>query len=145
MERASRLEGCLGPILVQLPPHWHANPDRLDSFLRKTSREFRWAIEFRDRDWLRPEIFDLLRRHGTALCIHDLLERHPKEVTADWIYLRFHGAPQGGSYSHQYLTSQARRIRGWLRHGLDVFAYFNNDAAGHAVADALDLRRCVEA
>lgn len=145
VERASRLRHCLGPILVQLPPHWHADPDRLDSFLGHTRREFfRWAIEFRDSDWLQPEIFALLREHGAALCIHDLLEKHPREVTADWVYLRFHGGPRGGNYSHQYLTSQARQIRGWLRSGLDVFAYFNNDAAGHAVANALDLKRYVE-
>lgn len=143
LERASRLEDCLGPILVQLPPRWRANPERLDHFLRKTSREFRWAIEFRDRDWLRPEIFALLRKHGAALCIHDLLENHPRHVTANWVYLRFHGTRDSGNYSHQFLTGQARRIRGWLGKGLDVFAYFNNDAGGHAVTNARDLKRYV--
>jgi uncharacterized protein YecE (DUF72 family) len=141
LERASRLQDCLGPILVQLPPRWHANPQRLDHFLGETSREFRWAIEFRDRDWLKPEIFALLHKHGAALCIHDLLENHPGQVTADWVYLRFHGSRDGGSYSHQFLTGQARRIRGWLGRGLDVFAYFNNDAGGHAVTNARDLKR----
>jgi uncharacterized protein YecE (DUF72 family) len=64
-------------------------------------------------------------------------------VTTDWVYLRFHGTGGGGSYSHQFLTGQARRIRGWLGKGLDVFAYFNNDAGGHAVTNARDLKRYV--
>ncbi|MDY6825422.1 MAG: hypothetical protein SWH68_16740 [Thermodesulfobacteriota bacterium] len=33
----------------------------------------------------------MLRRYGAALCIHDMIENHPAEVTTDWTYLRFHG------------------------------------------------------
>jgi uncharacterized protein YecE (DUF72 family) len=144
LERATRLGAYLGPILVQLPPHWNADPARLAAFLEAAPARYRWAVELRDPDWLRPEIFAILRTHDAALCIHDMLPAHPPEVTADWIYLRFHGKHYGGSYSPQFLAAQAARIDRWLAAGLDVFAYFNNDAHGYAVNNARALKRYVE-
>lgn len=141
VERAERLGPHLGPILVQLPPRWCANPDRLDAFLAATPRRLRWAVEFRDARWLQDNVFEILRVHRAALCLHDLVENHPVEVTAKWVYLRFHGERYGRSYSHQFLTARAAQIADWLERGLDVYAYFNNDLDGHAVRNALDLRR----
>lgn len=34
----------------------------------------------------------------------------------------------------------AQRLEGWLDRGIGVWAYFNNDYNGHAVADAEWLR-----
>jgi uncharacterized protein YecE (DUF72 family) len=48
------------------------------------------------------------------------------------------------SYTDEQLEEWAGRIRGWLSAGLDVFAYFNNDAGGCAVRNALRLRDLVE-
>jgi uncharacterized protein YecE (DUF72 family) len=144
LERADRLEDTLGPILVQLPPRLSPDLERLEAFLEAAPRDRRFALEFRDPRWLCEPVYELLRRHGAALCVHDLVERHPREITADWVYLRFHGERYAGSYSHQFLTAEAARIRRELGRGLDVYAYFNNDQDGHAVGNALDLRRYVE-
>jgi uncharacterized protein YecE (DUF72 family) len=141
LERARRLGAHLGPILVQLPPNWGADPGRLDAFLDAAPAGVRWAVELRDRDWLRAAVYRVLRAHGAALVIHDRLARHPVHVTADFVYLRYHGQDYGGSYSPQHLSGQARRIGRFLADGLDVHAYFNNDLGGHAVANARDLRR----
>lgn len=143
LERAVRLGAHLGPILVQLPPHWRADAARLAAFLDAASGTQRWAVEFRDPSWLCEPVYRVLRAHGAALCVHDLIADHPREITADWVYLRFHGTGYAGSYSPQALAAQARHIRRYLRQGLDVYAYFNNDAEGWAVANALDLRRYV--
>lgn len=140
LERAERLRGFLGPILVQLPPRWNINLDRLEGFLQAAPRSHRWAFEFRDESWLVPETFDLLRARGAALCLHDMIEDHPVETTADWVYLRYHGDHYAGRYSPQALTAQARRIKEWLGRGMDVCAYFNNDAEGNAVVNARQLR-----
>jgi uncharacterized protein YecE (DUF72 family) len=145
LERARRLREHLGPILIQLPPRWRADAGRLDAFLAATPRAQRFAVEFRDPSWLGSPTLAVLRRHGAALCIHDALEGHPREVTAEFVYLRFHGDSYVGSYSPQALTAEARRIRQWLQRGLDVHAYFNNDVGGHAVRDALRLRRYLAA
>jgi len=147
LERADRLGPFLGPILVQLPPNWRANPERLDAFLSAAPDDHQWALEFRDPSWFSEEVWAVLRRYGAALVIHDMLEAHPREVTADWVYLRFHGTademPYGGNYSAQALSGVACRIKRHLAKGRDVYAYFNNDAGGCAVRDALRLRRYV--
>jgi len=141
LERAGRLGELLGPILVQLPPRWKPDVGRLAAFLEATPAGQRWAVEFRDGRWLCQEVYDLLSRHNAALCVHDLIEDHPRVVTADWVYLRFHGVHYGGSYSSQALTAVAREVKGHLEAGLDVYAYFNNDAEGYAVANAMSLRK----
>lgn len=142
---ARRLEDRLGPILVQLPPRWGADPGRLADFLAAAPDDLRWAVEFRDPSWLREDVYGVLRDAGAALCVHDLVEDHPRELTAGWSYLRYHGRRYAGSYSHQKLTAEADRIADRLAGGRDVYAYFNNDAGGHAVTDARDLRRYVTA
>jgi uncharacterized protein YecE (DUF72 family) len=50
----------------------------------------------------------------------------------------------GGSYTRQALRVQTTQIEQYLGDGLDVFAYFNNDAHGDAVQNAADLRRFCE-
>ncbi|MFQ3786422.1 DUF72 domain-containing protein [Halomonas sp. A29] len=143
LEMAQRLGKHLGPILVQLPPNWKARPERLDAFLAEAPKQYRWTVELRDPDWLNDEVYDVLRRHDAALCLHDMLERHPRMFTSDWTYLRFHGKRYAGSYSRQYLVAEAKRIAELLHEGRDVYAYFNNDQKAHAPRNALDLRRFV--
>lgn len=139
LERALCLEEKLGPVLVQLPPRWKVNRDRLAAFLEAAPGSQRWTFEFRDPSWLCGEVFTLLREHNAALCIHDMIAGHPQVVTADWVYLRFHGVDGTGNYSPRALDRIASAIRDHLTAGQDVFAYFNNDACGHAVRNAADL------
>ena len=121
------------------------NVERLDEFLSTAPRTIRWAVELRERSWLHDDVFGVLRRHNAALCIHDLLERHPFELTADWTYVRFHGPdaiehPYHGSYGEAQLGRWVDRLGPVLDGGRDVFVYFNNDWYGHAVTDAAFLR-----
>ena len=144
LEVARELGPSLGPILVQLPPRWRPDPDRLDAFLRQAPRRHRWVIEVRDPAWLKEDIYAVLRQHSAALCIHDMIKGHPAELTADWTYLRFHGRQYRGSYSPQYLSARADWIAGQLRDGRDVYVYFNNDEDAHAPHNARDLKRYVD-
>ena len=141
LERASQLGRFIGPILVQLPPHWRVDPERLNTFLQAAPRYYRWAVELRDPRWLCNEVYGILRAYGAALCIHDLLDNHPQQLTADWGYWRFHGVSHGGNYPRQTLMTHAGALKQYVRDGLDVFVYFNNDAHGYAVQNAADLRR----
>ena len=128
---------------MQLPPHWQPDPDRLAAFFEAAPGDYRWAIECRDPRWLCDEVYAILRKAAAALCIHDLIAAHPRQLTADWVYLRFHGVRYGGKYTSQALMAQASQIEQYLADGLDVFAYFNNDACGYAVQNAAALRRYV--
>ena len=141
LERANRLRDHLGPILVQLPPQWNVDVDRLECFLQAVSADNRWAIEFRNPGWLCENVYDVLRKHQVALVIHDLLPDHPVILTTDWVYLRYHGAAgEAGKYSRDYLHRQAEAIRAFQQSGHTVYAYFNNDIGGFAVSNALDLK-----
>ncbi|HEY7764546.1 MAG TPA: DUF72 domain-containing protein [Aestuariivirgaceae bacterium] len=136
------LKRKLGPVLVQLPPRWRVNEERLDTFLEAAPKQFRLAFEFRDESWHTPAIFTILEKHKAALCIHDFGGRQsPIEVTAPFVYVRLHG-PEGayrGRYGAQALKAWARRLRNWAADGRDAFCYFDNDEAGFAFMDAARL------
>ena len=72
-----------------------------------------------------------------------MIADHPRLVTAGWIYLRFHGEHYSHSYSSKKLQAEAGWIKEQLAGGKDVFAYFNSDAQGYAVENAVELRRYV--
>jgi uncharacterized protein YecE (DUF72 family) len=145
LERVEHLGPHLGPNLVQLPPRWKRNTERLDEFLTIAPRHLRWAVELRDPTWLHDDVFEVLARHGAALCIHDLLPAHPWERTAPWTYVRFHG-PRAltdkyrGQYGARRLAPIVDRLAAWRAEGTAVFAYFNNDYDGYAVTDARWIR-----
>jgi uncharacterized protein YecE (DUF72 family) len=146
LERVERLGPHLGPNLVHLPPRWQRNVARLDELLSVAPTTMRWAVEVREPSWLHDDVFDVLAKHGAALCIHDLLPDHPWERTTDWTYVRFHG-PRAleekyrGRYGPRRLHRAAEVLGPWLDDGADVYAYFNNDYDGHAPEDAEMLRR----
>src|SRR5690606_31374514 len=118
-ERIDELGESEGPTLVQLPPRWRRNAAPLDEVLTALPRPRRWAVELRDPSWVHDETFDVLERHGIALCIHDLLADHPWELTTNWTYVRFHGpnaieAPYRGRYGPRRLSRAADAVASWL-------------------------------
>ena len=134
----------LGPILFQLPPRWRRNAGRLENFLEMLPSGRRYAFEFRDPTWFDEEIYALLRRHGAAFCAYDLAGRQsPLELTADFAYLRLHG-PSAQKYAGRYARAQlwrwAKLCEGWLDgEARQVFVYFDNDQAGFAPLNAMQL------
>ncbi|HEX7168321.1 MAG TPA: DUF72 domain-containing protein [Acidimicrobiales bacterium] len=153
IDRARRLGAALGPTLVQLPPRWKRDTGRLEEFLgvaRRLAPDLRWAVELREESWAHEDVFEVLRAHGAALCIHDLLPDHPWELTTDWTYVRFHGpnaleVKYWGLYGPNRLAPVADRLASWLSAGVDVYGYFNNDYEGFAVRDARSLRDALAA
>jgi len=132
----------LGPILFQLPPHWHVDAERLAAFLAILPTGFRYAFEFRDETWFTPRVYRLLARHNAAFCMYDLNRRRaPIKLTADFAYIRLHGpdGPYKGSYDGRALAGWARRIRAWATSGHDVYCYFDNDDQAFAAANAARL------
>jgi uncharacterized protein YecE (DUF72 family) len=150
---AKVLGAHLGPILFQFPPGFKRDEKRLAAFLDQirdaapNGRPLRLVFEFRHESWFTPETVRLLKRANAALCIADSPSYPRRDVrTADFAYLRFHGRMELfiSSYSRDELAEEAKAIRRYRRDGLDVFAYFNNTAGGHAINNARTLRRLVE-
>lgn len=143
LERIQVLGDRLGPILFQLPPRWHFNEERLQAFLESLPRDYRYTLELRDPSWLNQEAYRILEKHGAAFCIYELAGRiSPKEVTADFVYIRLHGPGDAyqGRYDRQTLAGWAGAISAWTAQGLTVFCYFDNDEAGYAAQNALELQ-----
>ena len=139
MRRMSVLGERLAVILWQLPPGLHCDLDLLRRFLELLPDDgVRHAIEFRDESWLAEEVFALLGEHGVAQ-VHVSSDEMPMELTptADFVYVRFHDtAAYHGAYEEPALAPWCEFVSRQLAEGRDAFAYFNNDAGGHAPVDA---------
>ncbi len=135
-----------GPVLFQLPARFAVDRERLADFLPMLPQQYRYAFEFRDASWYEDAIFDLLRRHGIALCLsghHDAPA--PWEVTARHVYVRGHG-PTGeyrDNYPDKTLRRWARAIAEWKRQRRTVYVYFDNDQKSAAPQDAQRLKKMV--
>ena len=145
-ERVGQLGGKLGPIVFQLPPWWDVDQDRLAAFLEALPRRRRYAFELRNPTWHTPEVRRILHRRNAAFCIFEIGGfRSGYDLTADFTYVRLHGP--GGAYEGSYppatLREGADRIRHWQKDLRAVYVYFDNDQAGYAVQNALELKRLV--
>jgi len=147
LERVEVLGDKAGPILFQLPPRWRANPERLVSFLEALPGQFRYAFEFRDPSWFNSEVYDILAGHGAAFCIYELGGQvSPKEITADFVYVRLHGpgGPYQGQYTTEVLAGWAGAFATWASQGKKVYCYFDNDEAGYAAQDAMNIQEMIQ-
>ena len=132
----------LGPLLLQLPPNFARDDERLAAALDALPPR-RHAVEFRHPSWFADDVYALLREHGAALVIGDRPEVHAfqtHEVTADWAFVRFHSGSRGrrGNYSEGELREWAARLRSWTVG--QTYAYFNNDWEGFAPRNARRLK-----
>ncbi len=143
MGRARLLGRNLGPLLFQLPPRWRCNPQRLREFTEKLPGGIRAVFEFREKSWFSKEVYQILEKRDMGLCLYHMPGfTTPVVVTAGFVYMRFHGSGilYGGRYEKGFLKGWASTIKGFLEEGLDVHVYFNNDALGNAVINALELK-----
>jgi uncharacterized protein YecE (DUF72 family) len=140
-ESASALGRKLAVVLWQLPPQLQADLPRLARFLdaARAASPVRQTIEFRHASWNCREVFDLLSERNMAVCLADKPGSEIADAaTADFTYARRHGPD--GSYRDAYSAAELKRLAkkagSWAAEGKDVFIYFNNDYAGHAVKNA---------
>jgi uncharacterized protein YecE (DUF72 family) len=183
------LRDKLGPILWQFPPFFAFDPPRFERFFTMLPRDtaealavarqrdprmygrsrlaidlprpMRHAVEVRHPSFFCREFVELLRRHGVALVFADTARKWPyaEDVTADFVYLRLHGATQlyASGYGDASLSRWADRIDAWSRGGepsdarrithkppaerarRDVYCYFDNDVKVRAPFDARRL------
>lgn len=144
MDNVSGLREKLAVVLWQLPPGFKKNEGRLERFLKLLKKtKARHAFEFRHESWFDEEIYSLLKRYNACLCIAHS-DRFPcvKEITADFVYLRFHGGGRA-IYTSDYPDKELRQWAHFAKkfRNKDIFAFFNNDAYGHAIKNALKFRR----
>lgn len=143
-QRAKLLKDNLGPILYQLPPGFHRDDYRLESFLILLNQNLQHVIEFRHSSWINQAVFDLLRKYNIGFCIFDMPGfSSPVISTSNFAYFRFHGKGElyFGSYPDAELVGWAESINNISTHVNSIYAYFNNDAGGFAIRNALTLKK----
>ena len=141
-DRIAHLGDKCGPILFQLPPYLSLDLARLNHFLPCLSGNYRHTIEFRNKSWLREDVYALLRKHNVALCIYDInFFQSPILTTTDFVYIRLHGPGQAyrDPYDLKSLGRWAGRIKDWIALGKDVYCYFDNTYRGYALENAKTL------
>jgi uncharacterized protein YecE (DUF72 family) len=142
--RVDPLGPLMGPILWQLPRLLKKDTARLADFLQRLPKDHRYALEFRHPSWLAEDTFALLQQHRIAhVSLSSGAMPANLTVTADFIYLRFHGL--SGGAAHDYTIAE---LQPWAAHILNhpdktVFAYFNNDMNTRAPQNARQLMEMV--
>jgi uncharacterized protein YecE (DUF72 family) len=145
LKNAQALKDKLLTILWQFAPNFKKDMKRLEAFLKLLAKKSksRQSFEFRDTSWFNQEVYDLLKKYNACLCVAHS-ERYPcvKVVTADFLYLRFHGAT-AALYSGNYPDRQLQEWADYAKQfkNKDILAFFNNDAQGFAVQNALTFKQ----
>jgi uncharacterized protein YecE (DUF72 family) len=150
----------LGPLLVQFgyfnKTAFKSGKEflaRLEPFLKKLPKGYRFALEIRNKQWLTAEFFDLLRAHKVAYALIDqawmprvseIFEKFDP-ITADFTYVRLLGDRKGIEKQtkvwDKVIVDCSRELMGWVnvcqrttRRGVTTYVYVNNHYAGFAPA-----------
>ena len=126
LDAAETLKKRLGPLLFQLPPKFKKDVPRLREFLALLPRRRRVAFEFRHPSWFDEEVFALLRKHQSALCIAEEKDdlKVPFMATANWGYLRL----RRPDYDRAQLKKWVKRVQKQDWH--DAFVFFKHEDEG---------------
>jgi len=138
------LGGKLGCVLIQLPPRFTFQPEKLDSFFKILPTQVKFAVEFRDHSWMRADTWTLLQKNRVAYTIVDEPLLAPEaHVTSDIAYFRWHGRGDRPWYNYRYKSDELEPWVPKLREtslGVNkVFGYFNNHYHGYAVENCLQV------
>ena len=152
IKNSSALGKKFGPILIQLPPNFVKNLDKLEFLFtemrkieKKNKLKLRLAVEFRHASWFEDEVYDFMKKHKVAIVITNSPKWPSKIIrTADFVYMRFHGRDK--SFKENYTKQELRKWYKTLTElkPKEVFAYFNEDESAQAANNALYLKSLFE-
>ena len=138
--RPLRDAGKFVAALLQLPPSLSFEPGPVRDFYASLPRDLPVAVEFRERSWLAPASYALLREFGLAHVVVDGPHLPPVlEVTGPFAYVRWHGhgAPlwYDYTYSAAELAAWVPRVRELAEEAPVVYGFFNNHFRGDAATN----------
>lgn len=139
----------MGPVLIQLPARVKFKEEIVENFygiLKQDYSDYTFAMEVRDESWFSDRSLLLMQDYGITLVIAQSSEfPYFEAFTAPNIYIRFHGPDNlyGSSYSDEALKEYAKKIIAWNEEKYKVWAFFNNDINGHAIANAKRLQEFI--
>lgn len=148
-DQAHPLREKLAAVVWQLPSNFQCNVPRLEEFCEALRA---WpgvghALELRHKSWFTDEVAAVMGRYGVGVCMGDAPDFPMwRAVTSSLVYVRLHGHTRkyASSYSESSLQQWAADAKRWLAEGRDVHVYFDNDAEGHAVRNAMRFAEIVD-
>jgi len=143
------LSGKLGCVLIQLPPKFSFNPEQLEDFFKLLPSHVRFAVEFRNLSWMKPETWQLLEKYKVAYTIVDEPLLPPEvHVTSDFAYFRWHGRGSRIWFDYEYSAEELEpwvpKVKAVAGKVEKVFGYFNNHYRGNAVKNCLQIMEVLE-
>ncbi|MEN8149292.1 MAG: DUF72 domain-containing protein [Planctomycetota bacterium] len=159
-----------GPLVLQFPyfnktafPNPKPFLDRLDTFLAAQPGDFRYAVEIRNKWWIKADFLEILRRHSAAMVLVDQawmphadeLPKRLDPVTTDFAYVRLLGDRKEieaitKTWEREVIDRTEKLVR-WakvireLRERLpETFAFANNHYAGHGPSTVRKLSELLE-
>ncbi len=143
------LKEKLKVILWQLPPYLKFTPERLTSFCYSLnniplSQHINQVFEFRHSSWFCQEVYKILGEYNYSICLaHSKYWPYQEIITANFIYLRLHGGEvlYSTNYSKEELKYWVDKCKLWKKRVKKIYIYFNNDARGYAVKNALYFKK----
>jgi uncharacterized protein YecE (DUF72 family) len=152
----ARKFGC---VLAQFPTSFHNTPGNRGYLVQFCERfsGYPLVVEFRNREWVKDEVFDFLREHRIGWCAVDEPQFRslmpPIVVATSPIgYVRFHGRNYqqwwaGGSklrydydYTKEELMEWVPKIRRLGQETEKVYVFMNNCFAAQAAKNAIEIR-----
>ena len=160
-----QMEDKFGCVLVQFPYSFHNTPENRVylKVIRDHWRDIPLVVEFRNREWVRDEVFDLLRTLNMGFCSVDQprfrnLIPPIAVVTSSIGYVRFHGRNYEKwweheeawqrydyDYSEEELREWVPKIREMQEQADVVYLFANNHYRGKAVRTAQMLKQLLGA
>jgi uncharacterized protein YecE (DUF72 family) len=168
LEVMRRLGDRLGVLLMQFPyfnrgafPSAGPFVERLDRFLADLPRDgLTYAVEVRNKAWVKPDLVDVLRRHRASLTLVDQawmphgdeMEGRVDLVPAEPAYVRLLGDRKEieaitKRWSEEVID-RGERLARWAsllgrlaRRGVRSLVYVNNHYAGHAPTTVRRLKQ----
>jgi uncharacterized protein YecE (DUF72 family) len=151
LDAMSPLGEKLGPVLIQLPPDFHAtddNRDALREFVDLLPEEYNFAAEFRHRSWLTGDTLDLLRQRGVAWTIIDMYYMPKKlDITSDFTYVRLLGDRRKIQQVDHIQIDRTPDLQTWAdtfgrvsNEVANTWVFINNHYAGHSPQNVRQLR-----
>jgi uncharacterized protein YecE (DUF72 family) len=140
---ASLLGEKFSMVLLQIAPGMSYDVDLLHKALVEFPDPHKVAVEFRNDQWLNPEVFSMLKDTGACLCNPDSpRNRLTGNLTSRIGYIRLHGRKHWYSYNYSDSELQEMAILGLnltSQGAEEIFFFFNNDFNGYAPRNATTL------
>ncbi|HEX6996371.1 MAG TPA: DUF72 domain-containing protein [Gammaproteobacteria bacterium] len=123
----------LGCVLVQLPPHFRIDVERLARFLELVPERVPAAFEFRHDSWRDPAVHDVLASRGAAWVTVDDEDAEPGSLprTASFTYLRLRAPGYAPPSLERWLDACSGFERAF------VFFKHEDEAAGPKLAEQM--------